>query len=221
MIEFRQKCFTEYDALRTLYTKITRDFNWKNRIKIIEKNALLPVLGGNNIVIERFVISHTFFGKDKYRMYLRLGAKVKLPDGVRLPGRDINDRVAGLSLNLNGAVYGMGGDNNNNQNQKKNKNKNNNNGGGNNQQNQQGQQRNQSVTFDQGGQKEFGEKLISSNIHPNNIDITIEKTIPTGEVVKYEQKERLLVLEFSNIDEAFIALDRLPFGVNYNLFLLV
>ena len=82
MIKFRQKEFTEYDAMRSLYVKLMR-YSDRNKFGVIDTSALIPVLRGNNVVIERFVISTSMFGKDKYRMYLKIGAKAKLPDEVR------------------------------------------------------------------------------------------------------------------------------------------
>lgn len=207
MIEFRQKCFTEYDAMRSLYNQLSRDFNWKNRIKVIDKSSLVPILSGNNIVIERFVISKSFFGKDRYRVYLKLGAKVKLPDDVRLPGRDVNERVGGLSMNFNGGIFVNNGDGDKKKDDKK-KNE---------------QQKNNSQVVEDSGtiQKEFGAPpVFSTAFRPNNIDLTIEKTIPMAENVKYNKKDRSLVLEFERLDTIKDILDSLPFGINYNLYLL-
>lgn len=74
MIKFRQKEFTEYDAMRSLYVKLMR-YSDRNKFGVIDTSALIPVLRGNNVVIERFVISTSMFGKDKYRMYLKLVPK--------------------------------------------------------------------------------------------------------------------------------------------------
>ena len=94
MIEFRQKVFSEYDAMKSLYNELMRkDSQWRYKIKVIDTSSLLPVLKGNSVVIERFVISTQAFKKDKYRMYLKIGAKAKMPDGVRLPGTPINKKL--------------------------------------------------------------------------------------------------------------------------------
>lgn len=204
MIEFRQKCFTEYDAMRSLYTRIVRDNVWSRRIKRIDKSALIPILKGNNVVIEKFVISKSFFGKDRYRMYLKLGAKVKLPDNVRLPGRDVQRKILQGKVEFNSALFGK---NKNNQQQ---------------QNNNQGQQKNYSEVL---MQKEFNgggggpKPTISGNITPY-WDITTESTIPGGETLKYDTKERSLVLEFDSIESAIRSLDVLPFGLDYNLYIL-
>ena len=80
MITFRQKEFREYDAMRTLYVELQRRSSGKDKFGIIDTSALIPILKGNNIVVERFVINTSTFGKDTYRMYLKIGAKAKLPD---------------------------------------------------------------------------------------------------------------------------------------------
>ena len=85
MIQFKQKTFSEYDAMKSLYEEMKK-FGFDRRLKgIINSSSLIPVLKGNNIVIERFVISTSFGRSDKYRMYIKVGAKAKMPDEVRLP----------------------------------------------------------------------------------------------------------------------------------------
>ena len=73
MIEFKQKYYSEYDAMKSFYEELKK-YSRMNRsfpkVDIIDSSALIPVLRGNNIVIERFVISTSFGSKDKYRMYL-------------------------------------------------------------------------------------------------------------------------------------------------------
>ena len=97
MIKFRQKNFSEYDAMRTLYVELMKKSD-RNKFGIIDQSALIPILKGNNIVIERFVISTSLFDGDKYRMYIRIGAKAKLPDEVRLPGTVYDKRLLNLRL---------------------------------------------------------------------------------------------------------------------------
>ena len=75
MAIFRQKIFTEYDAMRSLYVELqrnTRDIPFS----VIDEHSLLPVLKENSVVIERFVISTAFGHKDRYRMYLKIGANI-------------------------------------------------------------------------------------------------------------------------------------------------
>jgi hypothetical protein len=75
---------------------------------IINTSQLIPILKGNNVVIGKFVISTSMFGKDKYRMYLKIGAKAKLPDEVRLPGRTNVERLGRISFNFKNNVGGGG-----------------------------------------------------------------------------------------------------------------
>ena len=111
MIEFRQKIFAakEYDAMKSLYNELMKkDSAWRYKIKVIDSASLLPILRGNNVVIERFVISTQFGKKDKYRMYLKIGAKAKLPDDVRLPGSERKNTLFRSSLKFNtGGFFGQ------------------------------------------------------------------------------------------------------------------
>ena len=191
MIKFEQKQYTEYDAMRALYVELMR-YSDKNKFEVIDRSALIPVLRGNNVVIERFVMSTSLFGKDKYRMYLRIGAKAKLPDEVRLAGQRVYDKnLLNLSIELKGGVkpkmFGKkgGGNNNNNQNQ--------------------------------GG---FGQ--ISTGIKTDYQFFTIKQEVREllGEALKYDKKDRSLVLEFNDIPSAIRALNILPFGIDYKIKLL-
>lgn len=193
MIKFEQKQYTEYDAMRALYVELMR-YSDKNKFEVIDRSALIPVLRGNNVVIERFVISTSLFGKDKYRMYLKIGAKAKLPDEVRLAGQRVYDKnLLNFSIELKGGVKpkmfgkkGGGGNNNNNQNQ----------GGG------------------------FGQ--ISTGIKTDYQFFTIKQEVREllGEALKYDKKDRSLVLEFNDIPSAIRALNILPFGLDYKIKLL-
>lgn len=107
MVKFRQKTFSEYDAMRSLYIELMkRTNNDRSRFPVINTSALLPILKGNNIVIERFVISSSIFGKDTYRMYIKIGAKAKLPDDVRLPSEYHDERFGKLKLSIGAGVFG-------------------------------------------------------------------------------------------------------------------
>jgi hypothetical protein len=210
MIKFRQKQFTEYDAMRSLYVELMkRTKNDRQKFPIIDTSALIPILKGNNIVIERFVISSSLFGRDKFRMYLNIGAKAKMPDEVRLTGVYSDKRVGNLSLNIQSGIFAGKQDSNNGG------------GGGNNGKSQQGK------TFSETPrQKIFGKggggnkPNITAEFSPS-INITKEVHKLLGEAVKYDKKERSLVLEFQSIEDAIRALNILPFGINYNIFLLV
>jgi hypothetical protein len=61
---------------------------------------------------------------------------------------------------------------------------------------------------------------VSASVSPS-INLTYEVKELLGDAVKYDKKERSLVLEFRSIEDAIKALNILPFGINYNIFLLV
>ena len=193
MIEFRQKIFAakEYDAMKSLYNELMKkDSAWRYKIKVIDSTSLLPILRGNNVVIERFVISTQFGKKDKYRMYLKIGAKAKLPDDVRLPGSERKNTLFRSSLKFNtGGFFG---------------------------------QKNNSET--EVKQKEFkggpAPDIMSDLEFAPGAYIEYETTVPKGTTLLYDKKGRSLVLEFDSIKDAVNALDSLPFGLNYNMYLL-
>lgn len=221
MIEFRQKSFTEHDAMRLLYVELKKDNWWRDRVKVINRSSVIPILRGNNILIERFVISTQTFGRDKYRLYIKIGAQAKLPDEVRLPEVIEQRRVLNAKVNLNlggGKIFenrfseteedillrdklfshhGKGGNNNN--------------GGGDNKQQNNG-----------GGEPTFNTVLRNDT---NGYDIMYEIRSLIADAIKYDKKDRSLVLEFEGPKEKAIrnlkeALNILPFGLEYNIYLL-
>lgn len=212
MIEFRQKLFSEYDAMRSLYVELMKNSD-RNKFGIIDQSALIPILKGNNVVVERFVIStKPFTRKQKYRMYLKIGARAKMPDDVRLPNKVYDERLLGAQINFNGSYFGDKNDNNNN-NSKPKKGK------------DEGEKNysnvNESLVF---RQKEFKGNggpppTISTNFSPY-INITHEVEEILGEAVEYDKKARSLVLECNSIQDAIKALNILPFGINYKIYLL-
>lgn len=180
MIKFRQKEFSEYDAMRELYVELMKRSD-KNKFPTIDTSALIPILKGNNIVIERFVISTSIFGTDKYRMYLKIGAKAKLPDEVRLSGRVYDKRLLNVQVRLRGGLNKQFSDK----------------------------------------EKLFGGPAdqIQTELSPNlNLSTPVTKLL--GEAIRYDKKSRSLVLEFSSINDAINALNILPFGLNYKIYLL-
>lgn len=215
MIYFKQKVFTEYDAMRQLFVELQKDNRFRNRIQIIDTSALISVLRGNNIVIEKFTQASRVFGRDRYRMYLKIGAKAKLPDAVRLPQSTRTKALAELNMgvkfgfktpkpknegeekkystnNLNSEIIQKEfGKNNKN-------NKNNKNGGGGND----------------------GGDYIRAEFKPKFDFLNYEVSELLGDAIKYDKKERSLVLEFSSIQDAIKALDILPFGLGYKIYLL-
>jgi len=191
MIKFQQKQYSEYDAMRSLYKKLMeRSRDNRQKYRVINSSALIPILNGNSVVIERFVISTSMFGKDRYRMYLKIGAKAKLPDEVRLPGRYRDKRLGELRLNFNGGVFG-------------------------------------SKKFSDSRLKLFADNkkkdkqppMISTSASPY-IDLSVKVQEILGEAIKYDKRERSIILEFRTIDDAVDALDILPFGLNYTIYLL-
>lgn len=189
MINFRQKNFSEYDAMRTLYVELMKRTNGdRNKFPTINSSALIPILRGNNIVIERFVISTSFFGKDKYRMYLKIGAKAKLPDDVRLSPKVYDRRLGNMSISLNNKIFS---DNC------------------------------RVKLFGKNKHQNGGEKggFINGSFSPDiNLKYQVQELL--GEAIKYDKPSRSLVLEFPSVDAAIDALNILPFGLNYKIYLL-
>lgn len=204
MIVFRQKEYSEYDAMRSLYVELMR-YSDRNRFDTIDKSALIPILKGNNIVIERFVISTTLFGKDRYRMYLKIGAKAKMPDEVRLPSKVYDKRLGNMQVNVNSGVFA------DNQRQQNNNNRP--------QQNQPRQTNNSEVIEKQFADKKGPPPFISGSMSPY-IDLTVKVQELLGDAIVYDKQSRTLVLEFKSIRDAIQALNVLPFGLNYKIYLL-
>lgn len=202
MIVFRQKEYSEYDAMRSLYVELMR-YSDRNRFDTIDKSALIPILKGNNIVIERFVISTTLFGKDRYRMYLKIGAKAKMPDEVRLPSKVYDKRLGNMQVNVNSGVFA------NDQRQQNN----------NRSQNQPRQTNNSEVIEKQFADKKGPPPFISGSMSPY-IDLTVKVQELLGDAIVYDKQSRTLVLEFKSIRDAIQALNILPFGLNYKIYLL-
>lgn len=191
MIYFREKTFSEYDAMRTLYQEILKltGGDRQRKFPIINNSSLIPILKGNNVVVEKFTISTSMFGREKYRMYLKIGAKAKLPDEVRLPSLKVYDQNLGnLSLKLRGGLMPE-----KNEKHFSNKNKNNNNNGG-------------------------GPTLGSEGFTKVEFQKKLKKIL--GEAIEYSKTKRTLVLEFEDIRDAINALNYLPFGLNYKIYLL-
>lgn len=194
MIQFRQKQFTEYDAMRTLYERILRrtggDRNKK--FKIINSSALIPILKGNNVVVEKFTISTSAFGKDRYRMYIKIGARAKLPDEVRLPAlKEYDDKLGKLSLRIGDGLF------------------------------------RKSFSEETLIQREFGKGGGGGGSQPSlkaeatqEIFLNKKRQELLGESIEYSKTQRSLVLEFKAIDDAIDALNYLPFGLNYQIYLL-
>lgn len=189
MIQFKQKQYSEYDAMNVLYNELRKG---NRRYEIINRSSLIPILKGNNVVIERFVISTSMFGRDKYRMYLKIGAKASMPDDVRLPtityydeglfkiSTSINNNVPKPKLFSSSKEKMFGGNQDNN-----------------------------------------GGSLMKFDIKPyKEIEIKKEVHKLLGEALKYDKQDRSLVLEFEDVYKAIQALNILPFGFDYKIYLL-
>lgn len=198
MITFKQKSFSEFDAMRSLYVELNK-LAGPGKFQMIKLNSLLPILKGNNIVIERFVISTGAFKRDTYRMYLKIGARAKMPDEVRMPNRVYDETLLNTTLNV-GFDSNSGDNNNQNQNNNQSGQKQYSNNGG-------------------GGKKEKPLTSLRAGFNfPVNITYEVKKLL--GEAVNYDKKSRSLVLEFETIQDAIRAINILPFGVNYRIYLL-
>lgn len=224
--------------MRSLYVELLRRGD-RTKWKTVDQSSLLPILKGNNIVIERFVISTSFFGRDKYRMYLKIGARAKMPDEVRLPENVYDRRLGNASININTSTRDpqryippppppppkdkdKGADSRGNSMEKNNQgpggNRNRNNRGGRGKQRHFSDYRIRLFSGNNNGGN-GGPPLFSGNFSPN-IDLSYEVRELLGEAIKYDKRERSLVLEFKSIDDSIRALNILPFGVNYNIYLL-
>jgi len=204
MIQFRQKQFTEYDAMKTLYERILRrtggDRNRK--FKIIDSSGLIPILKGNNVVVEKFTISTSMFGKEKYRMYIKIGAKAKMPDEVRLPSfKEYDQKLGQLSLEVGSGIFGK-----------------------------EFQQKNNSYYEESLECRLFGNNKKGGGgggpkpmISPKwNYSTYINRRVQEilGEAIEYSKTQRSLILEFTSVDDAIEALNFLPFGLNYQIYVL-
>lgn len=249
MIQFRQKEFSEYDAMRQLYVELDKQGLIRNRvISIIDQSALIPVLRGNNVVIEKFTQAPRVFGKDRYRLYLKIGARAKMPDDVRMPQYSQKRSLGNLNLGLN---YGfkVGGDGGGNNNQNKNPNggdnsssptlglpyySTNTSSSGNNKPSNTGKKKSskngkKKAKFSVKGknysdtliQKEFADdRFIKAEFRPNIdfLNYYVHKLL--ADSIKYDKRDRSLVLEVDTIQDAIRALNILPFGLGYKIYLL-
>lgn len=104
MITFRQKEFTEYDAMKAFYNELCR-LTDRFKFPICTKSELFSILKGNNVVIEKFVIASPFFGRDVYRMYIRVGLKAKMPEAIKLTDKQYDKRLGDFQLNFKSGNY--------------------------------------------------------------------------------------------------------------------
>lgn len=235
MIIFKQKQFSEYDAMRQLYVALDKLGLIRNKvIGVIDTSALIPILKGNNVVIEKFTQATRVFGKDRYRMYLKIGAKAKMPDDVRLPQYTRDKSLGNLRLSFNyGIMPNGGGGDDQQQDNKKNDNNSSpqftsgpkvNNGSKDKKKNTAHSDTSVDTLF---RQKEFGDNkkkgpgpFTKVEFSPNVDFLKYEVHTLLGDALKYDKRDRSLVLEFNTIDDAIRALNILPFGLGYKIYLL-
>lgn len=141
MLSFKQKEYSEYPSTRLLYSEIQK--RHIRGIDFITRSEMIPILRGNNIIIEKFTISTSLFGKDHFRAYFKMGAKVSMPNDVYIPNSPYSERrtLGKLEMNMQAGIKPPNyNDNNNNKgqdnrsqntssNQSSNNNSNSNNGG--------------------------------------------------------------------------------------------
>jgi hypothetical protein len=237
MITFRQKEFTEYDAMRAFYNELCR-LTDRNRFPICTKSELFSILKGNNVVIEKFVIASPFFGRDVYRMYIRVGLKAKMPEAIKLTDKQYDKRLGDFQLNFkSGNYFGSHGFTM----EKRDGNSTTgvgyrvNNQGGNNNNNQKGnnkpKQKNHSdIEYSKGlleqrefkGGYPFWKPQMSADFRPDRDAMSISYLVKEslGEAIVNDKKTRTVVLEFKSIQDAIRVLNLLPFGLNYKIYIL-
>lgn len=228
MITFRQKEFTEYDAMRSLYNELMRNSD-RYKFPTITPSQVPGVLSGNNILIEKFVISTSLFHVDKYRIYLKIGAKAKLPDEVRLPGQVYDKRLGNLKVEIpfagfKGPRYGElrysdiaerrlfdnTGQRPKQQQQKSNQ--------PNNKPKQNKPKQNKPKQNDNNKGGEAFRTRFEPDSNYTQVSFLTEKIL--AEAIVYDKKSRTLVLEGDSISEIIRVLNILPFGLNYKIYLL-
>lgn len=231
MIEFRQKIFSkEYDALRQLSLQLKRD---NVRIDVIRPSDLAAVLRGNNVVIERFMAKSKLFGKDEYIMYLKLGAKVKMPENVRLPqGRSFRNDLGYMRVGVRTGISQTKGDKElndlidkkikdkiskvkspvtpgSNPNQQKQKNAS----------DTLGETTRQRLFGNNNNGGGGGGNSLTFDFSPN-IRLGYDSNRLLGNVIEYDKQSRTVVIQFKTISDAVRSLDVLPFGLEYRVYLL-
>jgi hypothetical protein len=136
-------------------------------------------------------------------MYLRFGSKVKLPEVMKLSEFEYKNKslLGGSRIDIDLSSTGGGS---------------NNNGGGNNNNNNQKKKNKGNNKFPQ--QKQYS--LFNPKLSGLSFALSRDVKESLGEVILYDKKSRIAVLEFKNINDAIKALYILPLGLNYKLYLL-
>jgi hypothetical protein len=147
------------------------------------------------LVIEKFVIASPFFGRDVYRMYIRVGLKAKMPEAIRLTDKQYDKRLGDFQVNLkSGNLFDS-------------------------------QERNYSEILEQRefkGGYPFWKPQMSADFRPDRDAMSISYLVKEslGEAIVNDKKTRTVVLEFKSIQDAIRVLNLLPFGLNYKIYIL-
>ena len=226
MITFRQKEFTEYDAMKAFYNELCR-LTDRNRFPICTKSELFSILKGNNVVVEKFVIASPFFGRDVYRMYIRVGLKAKMPEAIKLTDKQYDKRLGDFQLNFkSGNYFGSHGFT-------MDKNKRDGDSVTSVGYSKPRQTNHSDIEYSKGllEQREFkggGNSIpgwtptFTSEFHPDRDSMSISYLVKEtlGEAIVNDKETRTVVLEFKSIQDAIRVLNVLPFGLNYRIYLL-
>lgn len=191
MIKFQEKSYSEYDAMRELYNKLNENNYGDKKFEVISRSYLPGILKGNSVVVEKFTATTKVFGRDRYRMYIRVGAKAKMPDEVRMPKTYYDESIGGLSLNLSGDI-GV-------------------------QPTYVGEEQRNNSEIEQ---KEFDNNKKKGGKAGLKVSLKATVSKLLGDAIVYNKKERLLVLELDTVYDAAKALTVLPFGLGYKIYLL-
>lgn len=213
MIKFKEKTYSEYDAMRQLYVEMSKrykSYDGKVGFKVISPSYLPGILKGNSVVIEKFVILSRLIGSNKYRMYIKLGSKIKLPDKIKLPSLDRNY----INMGIMKANVGNGSLFKNNQYQNKKS------------EEPEDDEDEEDTSESQFNRRKKGKRYSNKKESNSGFRLETSKGLgilsnkPLGSTILYDKNSRSLVLEFDSIGSAVESLNYLPLGINYDIYLL-